>query len=148
MLVCFSSVRSPVSANAQECAPEKKEEKALPIPQAPLPRLAALEIIERCACASLPLLLRCRGRRLVGPGPSRQPSVRKSAFSSDPMREGVLGVALARPDCPMRVASAGCPSPHPVFWGGKTRAFCVAHCGPRLLAPSPGRNHAGQESVS
>lgn len=49
MLICFFSVRSPVSANAQECAPGKRNKKALPIPQAP-PRLAALEIIERCVC--------------------------------------------------------------------------------------------------
>ena len=47
----------------------------------------------------------------------------------------------------MRVASAGCPSPRPVFEGGENPSVCVARCGPRLLAPSPGRNHAGRESV-
>lgn len=47
LLICFFSVRSPVSANAQECAPGKKEQKK-PYRYRRPPRLAALEIIERC----------------------------------------------------------------------------------------------------
>lgn len=61
----------------------------------------------------------------------------------------MLGVSPSRPERPRRVASTGWrPSPRPVFGGGENPSVCVAHCGPRLLAPSPGRNHAGQESVS
>lgn len=87
---------------------------------------------------SLPRLLRCRGWRLVGPGPSRPPSVRKSVFSSDPMRRAS---PPARPDSPMRVASAGCPSPRPVFGGGKNPSVCVC----RPLRPAPPRSESGEE---
>lgn len=45
----------------------------------------------------------------------------------------------------MRAALAGFPSPRPDFGGGKPERVLCARCGPRLPAPSPGRNHAGQE---
>lgn len=55
-------------------------------------------------------------------------------------------VAPARPVAlPMRVALAGFPSPRPDFWRGGNPSVCVDRCGPRLPAPSPGRNHAGRK---
>lgn len=141
LLICFFSVRSPVSANAQECAPGKKEQKKpYRYRRPPPPPRRARDHRAVCACVSLPLLLRCRGRRLVGPGPFRPPSVRKSAFSSDPMRGRAWGRPLARPDRPMRVASAGCPSPRPVFGGGKPERFLC-----RPLRPAPPRSESGEE---
>lgn len=97
-----------------------KEEKALPIPQTPPPRRAR---DHRAVCVSLPLLLRCRDRRLVGPGPSRPPSVRKSAFSSDPMKRGRAWGRPGTPRPPDARSFGRVPLAASRLWGGKTRAF-------------------------
>lgn len=64
----------------------------------------------------------CRGRRLVGPGPSRPPSVRKSAFSSDPMRGRAWGRPIT-PRPPDARSFGRVPLAASRLWGGKTRAF-------------------------
>lgn len=52
----------------------------------------------------------------------------------------MLGFAPARPDRPMRVALAGCPSPRPVFFGGgKPGRLCLP------LRPAPPRSESGEE---
>lgn len=64
-----------VRVTLKDCAPgRKKKKEKKPYRYRRLPRLATLEIIERYLS---PLLVCCRGRGLVGPGPSRPPSVRK-----------------------------------------------------------------------
>lgn len=94
---CFFSVRSPLSALRSRIAPRK--EKALPIPQTP--RLATLEIIERCFPPSALGLPRLGAHRAGSVPPALS---EKSAFSSDPMKGTCLGVSrwtrLGRPSPP------------------------------------------------
>lgn len=144
-LLCFFSVRSPVSALRSRIAPPegKERKKALPIPQTPPPRHARDH--RAVFIPALGLLPRPGARRAGSVPPALS---EKSAFSSDPVKGTCLGslsrwTRLGRPsppcDRPMRVALAGFPSPRPDFWGGKPeRVLCP-------LRPAPPRSESGEE---